>query len=327
MNKDVVLSGMRPTGALHIGHYVGVIKNWVQLQKEYPCYFFLADWHAFNALFDNVKVIHDSRYEYVKGWLACGVDPEISPMYKQSDIPEVLYINQIFQCLTPPGWADRSPSWKDFKNDENADRRLDNVGFFAYPILQAADIAMVKGKLVPVGEDQISHIEISREIVRKFNRTYKAHLPEPEAKLTAVPKLVGTDGGKKMSSSIGNVISLLETENSLQKKVNKIKTDDKRLGVESPGNPDNCTVWDFHKIFTNQVQCLSINDGCRSAQLSCGECKKKLGENMKQELLPISERYHKITNAHCDEILNAGKKKVEVTAKQVWGEIRELTQF
>lgn len=325
--KDIIVSGMRPTGALHIGHYIGVIKNWIELQKNYSCYFFLADWHAYNALFDQTKIIHDSRYEYIKGWLACGVDPEKAAIYQQSDIAEVLYLNQIFQCLTPPGWAERSPSWKDFKSNENADKKLDNLGFFNYPILQAADIAMMKGKYVPVGEDQVSHIEISREIVRKFNRTYKINWPEPEAKLAPVSKLAGIDGGKKMSSSIGNVISICETENSLQKKVNKIKTDELRKGVEFPGNPDNCTVFTYHQSFNSKLECEKINQACRLAELSCGECKKNLGQKLKEELLPIAERFSKIPNSTCDDILNMGGKKAIAEAKKNWAEVKEATKF
>lgn len=325
---DTILTGMRPTGALHLGHYVGVIKNMISLQKSgADCFFFLADWHAYNALIDQVSVINVSRYEYVKGWVAAGLDPNKSPIYRQSDIPEVLQLNQIFQCLTPPGWADRSPSWKDFVNNPNADRKLDNVGFFAYPILQAADIAIVKGKWVPVGADQVAHIELAREIVRKFNRQYKANLPEPEAKLTNFPKLPGTDGGSKMSSSIGNVISLNETEKSLQKKINKIKTDDQRGGVENPGNPDNCTVFEFHKAFSSQEDLSSVNSACRGAQISCGECKLKLGVNMKETLIPIAERFNQISDADCDDILSTGARKARERTHTTWEEIRSLTKF
>jgi tryptophanyl-tRNA synthetase len=323
-----ILTGMRPTGSLHVGHYVGVIRNMVELQRSgTDCYFFLADWHAYNALIDNVEVIKKSRYEYVKGWIAAGLDPKLSPIYRQSDIPEVLMLNQIFQCLTPPGWADRSPSWKDFTNNPNADRKLDNVGFFAYPILQAADIAIVKGELVPVGADQVAHIELAREIVRKFNRQYKASLPEPEAKLTHFPKLPGIDGGAKMSSSIGNVISLNETEKSLQKKVNKIKTDDQRGGVENPGNPDNCTVFEFHKAFSPAAQVCEVNNACRAASLSCGECKMKLGSNMQQALLPIAERFNQISDADVDDILSDGAKRARVRTHTTWEEVRSLTKF
>ena len=321
-----ILTGMRPTGSLHLGHYVGVIKNMVALQKDFDCFFFLADWHAYNALFDKVPEIKASCYEYVKGWVAAGVDPNKSPIYRQSDLVEVLKLNQVFQCLTPPGWADRSPSWKDFKQNENADKKLDNLGFYNYPILQAADIAIVKGELVPVGEDQVSHIEIAREIVRKFNRLYKGKLPEPNPKLSEVPKLPGLDGSKKMSSSLGNTISLKETEKSLQKKVNKIKTDDQRGGVENPGNPANCTVYDYHKIFS-KPQCREIQEGCTSASLSCGNCKKILGDNLKEELMPIAERYNKISDSYCDEILEEGLVKATKTAKHTWEEIRGVTGF
>jgi len=324
---ETILTGMRPTGALHIGHYVGVIKNMRELQKTHRCFYFLADWHAYNALFDKTEIIRASRYEYVKGWIAAGVDPKLSPIYRQSDIPEVLMLNQIFQCLTPPGWADRSPSWKDFMSNPNADKRLDNLGFFNYPILQAADIAIVGAHKVPVGEDQVSHIEISREIVRKFNRVYKTNLPEPEALLSVVPKLAGTDGGRKMSSSIGNVISLNESEKSLQKKVNKIKTDDQRGDVSNPGNPENCTVFEYHKVFSSEDECVNISTACRAAGISCGECKQKLGETMKKELIPIADRFNQMTDSDCDDILNDGAKKARETTRAVWETIASATKF
>jgi tryptophanyl-tRNA synthetase len=327
-STGVILSGMRPTGALHLGHYVGVIKNMVSLQKlGRPCFYFLADWHALNALFDHTEVIQDSRLEYVRGWVAAGLDPQQSPIYRQSDIPEVLMLNQFFQCLTPPGWADRSPSWKDFTQNPNADRKLDNVGFFAYPILQAADIAIVEGQSVPVGADQVAHIELAREIIRKFNRQYKANLPEPEAKLTSFPKLPGVDGHMKMSSSLGNVISLSESEKSLQKKVNKIKTDDQRGGMEKPGNPDNCTVFEFHKAFCSSADVAGINQACRRAEISCGECKARLGEKMKEELIPISDRYQKLTPQDCQDILQDGAQRARTVAQKTWSKVLAWSKF
>lgn len=324
--KEVVMSGMRPTGPLHLGHYVGVIKNWVELQNDYDCFIFLADWHALTSNYTSVDVIKKSRLEYVKNWIACGVDPKKVVIYNQSDIPEVLYLSQVFLCLTPPGWADRSPSWKDFKADENSDNKLDNLGFYTYPILQAADISIIKGKRVPVGEDQVAHIELAREIVRKFNRMYKGNLPEPEPLLTKVPKLLGLDG-TKMSSSKGNVIQLIETENSLQKKINKIKTDDQRGGVENPGNPDNCNVFDYHKVFSDSATVLEVNKSCRAAGLSCGECKQKLGQKMKEEILPISEKISKITDTECEDILMDGNKKIREIAGSTWSEVRSLLKF
>ena len=321
---SVILSGMRPTGALHLGHYVGVIKNWVELQKEFQCYFFVADWHAMTSNYESVNVIHESRREYVRGWVASGVDPQKAVIYNQSDMPEILFLDRIFLCLTPPGWADRSPSWKDLT--VNPKKHLDNLGFYTYPILQAADIAIVKGQLVPVGEDQVTHIEIAREIVRKFNRTYKANIPEPQPKLTAVPKLLGTDG-KKMSSSIGNVITLRETEKSLQKKINGMKTDDLRNGIENPGNPDNCSVYDYHKIFSPKPLQEEINASCRGAKLGCGECKQKLGACMKEELMPLSERMNKITNDDCDQILFEGNKVASQVIRKNWAEFRSKVGF
>jgi len=322
--EHVVLSGMRPTGVIHLGHYVGVIKNWLELQNQHKCYFFLADWHALTSYYQDPKIIRDSRYDYVKAWLASGIDPKKAVIYTQSAIPEVLMLFELFLALTPPGWADRSPSWKD--QQQSPKKELDNLGFYTYPILQTADIAMVNGDLVPVGEDQVTHVEIAREIIRKVNRLYGTNYPEPQALLTKVPKLLGFDG-KKMSSSRNNYITLRETEKSLQKKVNKMVTDDKRLGIEFPGNPDNCSVFDYHKIFSDAETVLRVDKGCRGAKLGCGECKQILGNSMKAEFLPISEKIDKITNQDCDEVLEEGNRKARILAKEVWEKIRKKIYF
>ncbi|MCK5882980.1 MAG: tryptophan--tRNA ligase [Bacteriovoracaceae bacterium] len=323
--SDIVLSGMRPTGDLHIGHYVGVIKNWIGLQDKHQCFFFVADWHAMTSNHEEVDVVNKSRREYVRGWLACGIDPNKVVIYNQSSIPEILNLSQIFLCLTPPGWADRSPSWKDMK-EHNFQKKLDNLGFYTYPILQAADVAIVHGKYVPVGEDQVSHIEISREIVRKFNRTYKTNLPEPEALLTEVPKLEGL-GGKKMSSSLGNTISLRETPKSLQKKINKIKTDDTREGIDAPGNPENCSIYDYHKVFSSKEDVQIIDQHCRGAKLGCGVCKQKLGDSMKEELMPIAEKMNTITDEEVDIVLRDGIKKAKKVIVPNWENLQEKIGF
>ncbi len=322
---ETILSGMRPTGRLHIGHYVGVIESWLELQEQHDCFLFLADWHALTSEYKSVDVINKSRYEYVKGWLASGVDPNKAHIYNQSAIPEVMKIFQFFLCLTPPGWADRSPSWKD--QVLNPKKHLDNLGFYTYPILQTADVALVNGTLIPVGEDQVAHIEICRDLIKKFNRLYNAKLFVPGAKLTKNSKLCGTDGRPKMSSSLGNVITLEETEKSLQKKINKMVTDDQREGINSPGNPDNCSVFSYHKVFSAQGLIGEVDKGCRSAQLGCGECKKKLGGCMKDKFMPIAEKIKTISNQDCDDILNEGNKYTQKVAKESWQKICESTGF
>ncbi len=322
--KKVIVSGMRPTGAIHLGHYVGVIKNWVELQHDHDCYFFLADWHALTSNFDELDVIRKSRYDYVRGWIASGMDTKNAHIYNQSSCPEILYLSQIFLCLTPPGWADRSPSWKD--QVQNPKKKLDNLGFYTYPVLQAADIAILKGQLVPVGEDQVAHVEIAREIVRKFNRLYGTKLPEPQSLLHSVSKLPGTDG-VKMSSSIGNVILLNETEKSLQKKLNKLKTDDKRDGIEKPGNPNNCLVYEYHKVFSSKSEIEEVCQACKAAQLGCGECKKRLGDVMKKELMPIAERFNSISDQECQDIIDEGTRIVSEKVRVTWQEIMEKIRF
>lgn len=322
--KGAVVSGMRPTGPLHLGHYVGVIENWLALQHQHPSFFFLADWHALTSKYMQPDIIRQMRIDYVKGWLGAGIDPNISTIYCQSAIPEVLSLSQVFLCLTPSGWADRSPSWKDFKL--HPDKIHDNLGFYTYPILQAADIALLNGRWVPVGEDQVAHVEISRDIVSKFNRLYRNIFAVPEAKLTKTSKLMGLDN-TKMSSSKGNFISLIEDEKSLQKKINKMVTDMNRMGVNDAGNPDNCSVFGFHKTFSPSVEVAEVDQGCRGAKLSCGDCKQKLGVHMKEKFIPISDRIKKLTNSEVEDVIQDGNKKIKPLASSCWENVRQAMQF
>ena len=324
MDRLKIVSGMRPTGPLHIGHLLGVIENWSALQHAHPSYFFLADWHALTSKYLDTKTIRQMRIEYVKGWIGAGIDPQKSLIYCQSAVPEVLSLSQVFLCLTPSGWADRSPSWKDSKLQ--TDRIHDNLGFYTYPILQSADIALFKGNLVPVGEDQVAHIEISRDIIGKFNRLYKEIFPIPEAKLTHVPKLVGVDN-TKMSSSKGNYISLVENEKSLQKKINKMVTDMNRTGITDAGNPDNCSVFSLHKAFSSANEVTEVNQGCRGAKLGCGECKMKLGNSMKPKLMPISEKIQKISDSDVAYVLADGNKRAQEIARATWQEVQTEMEF
>ena len=323
--QEVIVSGMRPTGELHLGHYVGVIRNWVKLQDQYRCFFFLADWHALTSYYDQLEIIRRYRLEYVRGWLASGLDPAKAFIYQQSNFPEVLYLEQFFLSLTPPGWADRSPGWKDLQ--EHPQKKLDNLGFYTYPILMAADVAILRGTAVPVGEDQLTHLEIAREIVRKLNRTYGTDVPEPQAILTPAARLIGTDGHKKMSSSLGNTISLRETEKSLRKKINKLRTDDTRPGPEKPGNPANCTVFDYVKAFGKAEDVQATEQACRAGQISCGECKKCLAEKMLPELMPLAERLNKISDEDCRQVVQEGNQKVQVFMKECWQALADKIKF
>lgn len=325
IKKDSIVSGMRPTGALHIGHYVGAIKNWINFQDTHSCYFFVADWHALTSNYTDLSVIKKARIEYVRGWLASGLDPKKVAIYNQSWIPEVSMLFHFFLTMTPPGWADRSPSWKDLSVNPN--KTLDNLGFYTYPILQAADIAILRGAKVPVGEDQLTHLEITREIIRKFNRTFNADLPEPEAILSEVPKLSGIDGNRKMSSSLNNVITLRETEKSLQKKVNKIKTDDERGGIEKPGNPENCSVFEYHQVFSEKKLTETVNISCRDASLSCGECKKLLGNSMKEQFIPIADKMNSLSDDECLDVLKDGTARVKKEIERHWGELSTKIGF
>jgi len=323
--QDVIVSGMRPTGELHLGHYVGVIRNWVKLQNDHRCFYFLADWHALTSYYDDLEVIRKYRFEYVRGWLASGLDPAKVCIYQQSSFPEVLYLEQFFLALTPPGWADRSPGWKDLQ--EHPQKRLDNLGFYTYPILMAADIALLRATKVPVGEDQLTHLEITREIVRKLNRTYGTDVPEPQGILTPAARLIGTDGHKKMSSSLGNTISLKESEKSLRKKINKLRTDDTRQGPTAPGNPANCTVFDYVKAFAGEADVQQLEQTCRAGGMSCGECKKCLADKMVAELMPLAERLSKISDDDCRQVIHEGNQKVQVFMKECWQALADKIKF
>ena len=323
--QEVIVSGMRPTGELHLGHYVGVIRNWVRLQNEHRCFFFLADWHALTSYYDQLEIIRKYRLEYVRGWLASGLDPQKASIYQQSNFPEVLYLEQFFLSLTPPGWADRSPGWTDLQ--EHPQQKLDNLAFYTYPILMAADVAILRATAVPVGEDQLTHLEIAREIIRKLNRTYGTDVPEPQALLTPAARLIGTDGHKKMSSSLGNTISLRETEKSLRKKLNKLRTDDTRQGPEAPGNPANCTVFDYVKAFGTAADVTTTENACKAGQMSCGECKKCLAEKMLPELMPLAERLNKISDDDCRQVIQEGNQKVQVFLKDGWQALADKIKF
>ena len=329
MQQQIVVSGMRPTGVVHLGHYVGVLKNYVRLQAEYQCYFFIADWHALTSNFDQLPIVYQSSYEYLQALIAVGVDPNKAHLYCQSSIPEVLYLNQLLLSLTPTGWADRSPSWKDLAigGGGSTKSKLENLGFYTYPVLQTADVAIMKGELVPVGEDQVTHLEMGRELIRKFNRLYPLQLPEAMPILSANAKLLGTDGNKKMSSSLDNYLALKDGPKVWGKKIAKMKTDDQRLGVDYPGNPDNCSVNSYHQVFSPSLRQADVVAGCTGAKLSCGECKKWLCQSLEGELAAVSEKMGAVSKKDCENIVANGNQKAREQARSTWGEISEALKF
>jgi len=322
MQKKRVVSGMRPTGKLHLGHYHGVLKNWVKLQETYDCFFFVADWHSLTTDYANPKIIKESTNDILIDWLAAGLDPEKSTIFIQSRVPEHAELHLLLSMITPISWLERVPSYKELKN-ELKDRDLSTYGFLGYPLLQTADVAIYKANLVPVGQDQLAHLELSREIVRRFNFLYGETLVEPKSMLTETPKLPGTDG-RKMSKSYGNAIYLSEDLKEVEKKVLTMMTDPARKRRQDPGNPDVCPVFDLDKIYLSKDLCEKIDRECRTAAIGCVDDKKILLSELLPFLKEHQERRKSFENnpKRLEEIIDSGvaraKKFAQETLKLVY---------
>ena len=273
-SRKRVLSGMRSTGKLHLGNYVGALQNWVRMQDEYECFFMVADWHALTTDYADTSRIKENSLEVVLDWLAAGLDPEKSVIFIQSHVPAHAELHLLFSMITPLGWLERVPTYKE-QRENIKDKDLGTYGFLGYPVLQAADILVYKADCVPVGEDQVAHVELTREIARRFNGFYGARkevFPEPQALLTPAAKLPGTDG-RKMSKSYGNMVLLTDPEPVVRQKLKTMVTDPARVRRSDPGNPDVCPVGDLHKIFSSKETMAKVYEGCRSAGIGCIECK------------------------------------------------------
>ncbi len=278
MNAPVVVSGMRPTGRLHIGHLHGALANWVRLQAENTCYFFSADWHALTTNYHQTDVIKQAEREMFVDFLAAGVDPERSTLFVQSAVKEHAELFLLLGMITPLGWLERSPTYKEMR-ENITDRELALYGFLGYPVLMTADIILYKATRVPVGADQVTHLELAREITRRFNATYGPVFPEPAPLLTAAPKILGTDG-RKMSKSYGNAIDLGESAEATAKKIMPMATDPARKRRTDPGEPDVCGIGFLHKVYSTPETMAWVYQGCRSAGIGCVDCKKKLLETL-----------------------------------------------
>ncbi len=384
-----IVSGMRPTGKLHLGHYFGVIENWLKLQKEHQCLFFIADWHALTNKYKDTSDLKENIKQLMIDWLSTGIDPEKSILFIQSGVKEHAELALLFGMFTPKSWLELNPTYKDMKfnllyqyirdflygkqikisedilrdifyhafyhkrdidlkylkeellklgikkdyvnhiikniSEGDIGKEIDTYGFFGYPILQAADILIYKAQGVPVGEDQLPHIEITREIARRFNNLYQEIFPEPEAILTKTPKLVGLDG-RKMSKSYNNAIYLSDGENIVTQKVMTMKTDPNRVRRTDPGNPEICPVFTNHKIFTDEETVKRIDKECRSAQIGCVDCKKILAENINKFLTPIRERRSNIEQnlEKYEEIFKEGTQKARELASETMKEVRKV---
>ena len=322
-----ILSGMRPTGKMHLGNYYGALYNWLKLQEEYECYFFVADWHALTTEYESPQEIGGYIQEMVLDWLSVGLDPERSTIFVQSAIPEHAELYLIFGMFTPVPWLERNPTYKD-QLQELSHKDLATYGFLGYPVLQAADILMYKANGVPVGVDQVPHVEMTREIARRFNHLYRAIFPEPEALLTHVPKLTGTDG-RKMSKSYGNCIYLSDPPGVMAQKVRQMVTDTQRPFRKDPGEPDRCLAFPFHRLNLPQERLDEITGACRRAELGCVECKDLLAQALVENITPIQERrrHYESQPGKVREILHQGNARARNMAKQTITEVRDAVCF
>ncbi len=322
-----IVSGMRPTGKLHLGNYEGALKNWVKLQDQYECFYFVADWHALTSDYADTSQIKANTLAMVTDWLAAGLDPNQSTIFVQSLIPEHAELFVYFSAVTPLGWLERVPTYKEQK-ENITDKDLNNYAFLGYPALQAADICMYKAHYVPVGIDQVAHVELTREIVRRFNNFYGEVFPEPEALLTPISKLTGTDG-RKMSKSYGNTIELSESADSLREKTRRMITDRTRIKRTDPGHPEDCDVCQMHRLFVTAEVADQFDADCRAAKIGCVDRKKALAEALIEYLAPITERlnYYRERQDEVVDIIQTGSRKARAEAQHTMSEVREAMQI
>ena len=320
--RERVLSGMRPTGKLHIGNWVGALTNWVELQKKFDCHFFIADWHALTTDYADTRQLRENCQEVMTDWLAAGLRPEDAVLFLQSHVPEHAELFLLFSLITPLGWLERVPTYKE-QREQIRDKDLGTYGFLGYPVLQSADILTYKADIVPVGEDQVAHVELTREICRRFNSFYGPVFPEPRSMLTSAPRLPGTDG-RKMSKSYNNAIYLSDPEPVIREKVSTMLTDPARKRRSDPGNPDICPVFAYHKLFSPAETVEMVNRECRCAGIGCVEDKKLMADNLVQALAPLQERRRQYENNPklVWEILEEGSGKARQTAQATMEEVR-----
>ncbi|MBZ0198396.1 MAG: tryptophan--tRNA ligase [Ignavibacteriaceae bacterium] len=321
MTKKRILSGMRPTGKLHIGHYVGALENWVKLQEQYENFHLIADYHVLTTSL-NTDDIYLNSTEMLIDWLAAGLDPVKSPMFRQSKVKEHTELHLIFSMLITVNRLERNPTVKEQARDLNIDNII--YGHLGYPVLQTADILLYKGNAVPVGEDQVPHIEISREIARKFNNQYGNVFPEPEPLLTNFARLAGLDGSSKMSKSLGNTILLSDDPETVKARMKKAVTDPKKIRKGDPGHPEICLVFSYHKKF-NSAEVPTIEAGCRSGALGCFDCKMICSAKISQFIEPIREKrqYYEARPDEVKQILFDGEERARTAAKATMEEVRE----
>ena len=326
MAKKRILSGMRPTGPLHLGHFVGALRNWRELQDEYECYYFVADWHALMSEYHDTGRIAEYGRIMVAEWIACGLDPEKSVIFRQADVPEHAELHLVLSCVTPIGWLERCPTYKE-QLKQLAAKDVNTYAFLGYPLLQAADIMMYRAHLVPVGEDQLPHLEIAREIARRFNSVISPVFPEPQAKLTPIPRLLGLDR-RKMSKSYGNYIGLADEPEEVRAKVMSMITDPQRARRSDPGRPGYCNLRSYYEAFIPD-EAEEVADGCRNATIGCKECKTRLAEALAEMLTPIREKRNQLLDSEgeIDAVLERGRERAGAEARATMKAVREVLQF
>ncbi len=317
-----VLSGFRPTGPMHIGHLVGALENWVKLQETHDCFFPICDWHALTSDYQDTSGLRDNIVTMAVDWMASGLDPERCTIFVQSQVPEHAELHLLLSMIVPLPWLERVPTYKE-QQDQMTQRDLGNYGFLGYPVLQAADILIYRADFVPVGEDQLAHLELCREIARRFNNLYGQVFPEPQAMTTRTPRLPGTDG-RKMSKSYGNAINLADDVGAIRQKILTMVTDPARKRRSDPGNPDVCPVYDLHKAFSPEGSQQMVDRECRRAGIGCIDCKKELLSHLEPFLTPFQERRQRLIDSRDRvlEILAEGARKARSEARLTMERVR-----
>ena len=322
-----VLSGMQPSGLMHLGNLLGALENWKALQAEHDCFFFVADWHALSTNYADTSRVKEFTQELLIDWLATGIDPNKATVFIQSQVPEHAILHLLFSMMVPIPWLERNPTYKE-KQDEIKEKDLSTYGFLGYPVLQAADILLYKPDLVPVGKDQLPHLELTREIGRRFNNLYSSVFPEPKEYLTKFPKVLGVDG-RKMSKSYHNTINLSDTEPILRQKLKTMVTDPARVRRTDKGNPELCPVYDFHKIFSHDSTIKQVDTDCRTASIGCIDCKKKVVDAMVERFSPMWETRAVVTAQpqRTQEVIEEGRIRASVIANETMREVKEAMKI
>jgi len=319
---ETIVSGARPTGRLHLGHLHGALKNWVQLQTGYRCFFFVADWHALTTDYASPQGIQQSTVEMVMDWLSIGLDPERCVLFRQSRIKEHAELHLLLSMITPVPWLERNPTYKE-QMRELEGRDLSTYGFLGYPVLQAADIMMYKAHKVPVGVDQAPHVELTREIVRRFNQVYRPIFPEPEVLLTETQKLPGLDG-RKMSKSYNNAVFLSDSPKEIDQKLSRMMTDPARVRRQDPGEPEKCPAFQLHKVYCTPEEIEYVSKGCRTAGIGCLECKKVMIKHVIADLEPFREKRaaYERRPSDVEDVLASGNRAAQEKAAETMEEVR-----